>query len=83
MKYIESKKISARKYLLTLEVSEHDLEMLEDIATTYEPFQEYHDKKRNLPIDFELPSCYFTEKYQKWLNKTWISFWKVWEKHDD
>ena len=33
MKYIKSKKISKKKYLLTLEVSDYDLEMLEDLAT--------------------------------------------------
>jgi len=83
MKYIKSKKISKKKYELTLEVSDYDLEMIEDMATTYKPFQEYHNKKNKLDIDFELPLYYFTDKYQKWLNKTWRTFWKLWHKHDE
>jgi len=83
MKYIKSKKISKQKYELTLEVSDHDLEMLEEVALTYEPFQEYQDKKEELGIDFELPECYFTEKFQKWINKTWRTFWKCWKVHDN
>ena len=81
MKYIKSKKLSQKKYELTLEVSEHDMEMFEDLATTYEPFQEYHDNKEN--IDFELPNCYFTDKYNKWLCKVWKTFWMLWHKHDE
>jgi len=83
MKYIKSKKISKQKYELTLEVSEYDIEMFEDLALTYDPFQEYHDNKEKLGPDFELPSTYFTEKYQKWINKTWRTFWKLWKHHDD
>ncbi len=83
MKYIKSKKINPKKYELTLEVSEHDMEMFEDLATTYDPFQEYHDNKENLDPDFELPSCYFTDKYRKWLDKVWRTFWMLWHKHDD
>ena len=83
MRYIKSEKISPKKYLLTIEVSENDLEMLEDISTTYEPFQEYQDNKENLSPDFKLPPTYFTEEYQKWLNKTWRVFWKLWNKHDE
>lgn len=82
MKYIKSKKLSKKRYELTIEVSDHDLEMIEDLATTYDPFQEYHDNKDNLLADFELPSCYFTDKYRKWINKTWRIFWKLWQKHD-
>ena len=83
MKYIKSKKISKQKYLLTLEVSDYDLEMLEDLATTYDPFQEYHDQQDKGIIDMKLPDCYFIDKYRKWLNKTWRTFWKLWKEHDD
>jgi len=82
MKYIKSEKISPKKYKLTLEVTEYDIEMFEDLALTYDPFQEYHDNINNLDPDFELPNTYFTDKYQKWLNKTWRTFWKLWNKHD-
>ena len=81
MKYIKSKKISKQKYLLTLEVSEYDLEMLENFTTTYAPFKLYDDNKEELNFDFS--SCDFNDKYNKWLNKTWRTFWKLWKKHDD
>lgn len=82
MKYIKSKKISPRKYELTLEVSEYDMEMLEDLATTYVPFQLYEDNKKKLHPDFELSQCEFTNKYQKWMMKMWRTFWMLWRKHD-
>lgn len=82
MKYIKSKRVGPKSYELTIQVSDYDLEMVEDLAMTYDPFQEYQDKKETLDYDFELPNLYFTEKYKKWLDKTWRVFWTVWHKHD-
>ena len=81
MKYIKSKKISKKKYLLTLEVSDYDLEMLEDLATTYAPFELYEKHKEE--INFDLSPCHFTDKFSKWTLKTWREFWKLWHKHDE
>lgn len=81
MKYIKSEKISPRKYLLTLEVSDYDLDMLEDIATTYAPFQLYDDHKEN--INFDLSPCEFNDKYRKWIMKMWKAFWMLWKEHDE
>ena len=81
MKYIKSKKISKKKYLLTLEVSEYDMEMMEDLAITYAPFQLYDDHKEEL--SFDLSPCEFNDKFKKWTMKTWRTFWMLWKKHDD
>lgn len=81
MKYIKSKKISAKKYLLTLEVSEYDMEMLEDLATTYAPFKLYDDHRTEL--GFDLSPCEFNDKYRKWTMKMWRIFWMLWRKHND
>lgn len=81
MKYIESKKISPKKYLLTLEVSEYDMEMLEDLATTYSPFKLYDDHKQE--VNFDLSSCEFNDKFRKWTMKMWRTFWMLWNKHDN
>ena len=80
MKYIKSKKISKKKYELTLEVSDYDLEMLEDFATTYAPFELADTHKKDLYFDFS--PCEFNEKYRKWIIKTWKVFWTLWNKHD-
>jgi len=81
MKYIKSKKISKKKYELTLEVSNYDLEMLEDFSTTYAPNEiiEKASKENNFN---EVYSPDYKDKYQKWLIKTWKTFWKVWREHD-
>ena len=80
MKYIKSKKISPKRYELVLEVSEYDLEMFEDLATTYAPFQLYEDHKGD--DNFDLTPCEFNHKYHKWLLKTWKAFWMLWRTHD-
>lgn len=80
MKYLKSKKISPKKYELTLEVSEYDLEMLEDFATTYAPFKLYQDNKEDFEFDFT--PCEYSDKYSKWLLKMWRTFWMLWNKHD-
>ena len=80
MKYIKSKKISPKKYLLTLEVSEYDLNMFEDLATTYAPFKLYDEHREE--ASFDLSPCHFNDKYRKWTMKTWRTFWMLWKKHD-
>jgi len=79
MKYIKSEKISPRKYLLTLEVSDYDLKMLQDMATSYRPFQLYDDHKED--FNFDLSPCEFNNKYGKWALKMWREFWMLWGEH--
>lgn len=81
MKYIKSKKLSKNKYELTIEVTEKDLEMVEDLATTYAPFQLYDDNKTD--IGFDLSPCEFNDKFHKWTIKMWRTFWMLWNKHDN
>jgi len=90
MKYIKSKclqKAKGRKsgkYLLTLEVSDYDLLMLEDFATSYAAFDTSkvnysHFDDQNLPDASILD---FKPKHAKWMLKTWKTFWKLWNKYD-
>jgi len=82
MKYIKSKKISKQKYELTLEVSDYDLNMLEDFATTYAPNELVEEpSESNSFLGIYSPD--YKEKYRKWLLKTWTTFWKLWHNHDD
>ena len=77
MKYIKSEKITKRKYLLTLEVSDYDLEMFEDFATTYAPHEviEEASPKNNWNATY---SPDFKKKYRNWMSKVWSTFWKCW-----
>lgn len=77
MKYIKSEKLKKNKYLLTLEILDRDLEMIENLIFTYAPFQYYQDNKGVLPLDEEYPELQFTKKYDKWLNKIWRELKKV------
>lgn len=81
MKYIKSKKISKQKYELTLEVSEYDMEMFEDFATTYAPFELLEEPSKE--NDFNgVYSPDFKKKYHNWMLKVWRTFWMLWKKHD-
>ena len=83
MRYIKSKQLSKKKYLITLEVTEQDLLNFEDLATTYEPFEEYHKiKDKGIKEIEKLPSDYFTEKYRKWTLKLFKVFCKLWKEYD-
>ena len=62
------------KYLITLEVTDYDIEMFEDLDHTYAPFEKHIEENEQGRI--------FNEKYQKWLNKTWRAFWKLWGLYD-
>jgi hypothetical protein len=92
MKYIKSKLLQKEqgrkkgKYLLTLEVTGYDLEMLEDFATTYAPFQIWEDVKKDKKsmdeFDKLSTNCDYSKKYRNWLLKTWRQFWKgTWNKY--
>lgn len=80
MKFVEGKllqKAKGRKkgkYLITLEVTDYDLEMLEDFSHTYEPYCEAIEHDYVEPLK---------EKYQKWMNKTWRQFWKLLDLYDE
>ncbi len=87
MKFIKSKllqKAKGRKrgkYLITLEVSDYDLDMIEDFATTYAPLE-----KDETPEKYGLDAKFtgdYKDKYKKWLLQTWKQFWKLWNKYDD
>lgn len=81
MKIVKSKilqKAEGRKrgkYLITLEVTDYDIEMFEDLNHTYAPV--VGEKCENCK-DYG-----FNEKYQKWLDKVWRTFWKLWNLYDD
>lgn len=87
MKYLKSKCIQEAKgkkkgkYIITLEVSDYDLEMIEDFATTFAPFVVIEEG--NIKNDFN-PKCStdYKKKYLKWIRKTYHEFWKLWKNHD-
>ena len=86
MKYIKSKCLQEAKgrrrgkYLITLEVSDYDLKMLEDFATTMGPnvLIEAPDEKNNWNGVY---SPDYKEKYRKWILNTYTIFWKLWNKY--
>jgi len=92
MKYIKSKCLQKAegkkkgKYLLTLEVSDYDLEMLECFYQSYSPFQIWDDymHEKISYEDFDNISKYanYNIKYSNWLGNMWHEFWKLWSKHD-
>ena len=76
MKFLSSKLIQKPrrkqygKYRVILEVTDIDIEMLEDLATCY-CTKESKEK------------CELQEEYIKWLKKTYRQFHKLWTKYDD
>ncbi len=69
------------KYLITLEVTDYDIEMFEDLSQTYAPFehkaQDYLEKRGKLHLlDFKKP-------YANWTKKVYYCFWKLWNNYDD
>lgn len=87
MKFIKSKLIQKAegrkigKYEITLSVTDNDLLMLENFATTYAPFEEIEEptKENNWCSKY---SADYKDKYMKWLLKTWKCFWKLWRDYD-
>lgn len=88
MKFIKSKllqKAKGRKkgkYLITLEVTDYDLEMIEDLHHTYAPFEiiEVASEENDWNGKY---SPNFTKKYLIWLDKVWHCFWKLWKYYDE
>lgn len=69
------------KYELTLLVTDTDLEMMEDFATTMAAFEVFQEpcQSNNWEVKF---STNYKPKYQKWLMKLWRCFWKPWNKYE-
>jgi len=92
MKYIKSKCLQKAKgkkkgkYLLTLEVSDYDLDMLENLAVTYAPW-DYSMFEGKLGVDKKtkvgIEVLDMKPKYTKWIDKMWRAFWKLWHEHDE
>lgn len=84
MKVIKTKLIQSAKgrkrgkYHITLEVTDYDLEMFEDLHHTYAPFEiiEEASEKNGWNAKY---SGDFTDKYRRWLDKVWRCFWKLWD----
>jgi len=88
MKVIKSKLIQKAegkktgKYHITLEVSDYDIEMFEDFALTYAPFEEIQEPSAENNWEYKY-SADMKDKYLAWMNKTWRCFWKLWDLYDD
>jgi hypothetical protein len=93
MKLIKSKQIQkaeGRKkgiYEITLQVSDYDIEMLEDLAITYAPF--HHDifNSKKFPYSWikrkvGIEILEYKPQYQRWLLGVWHEFWKLWKHYD-
>lgn len=76
MKFIKSKLLQKSKgrkrgkYLITLEVTDYDLEMLEDLYMT-----DLNWLEKNRPKQFI--------RIQRWTYNLWITFWKLWHLYDE
>lgn len=57
------------KYQILLEVTDGDLEMLEELSTV------------RCAINKDDPQCELEGKYHKWLKQTWSCFWQLWHKY--
>lgn len=87
-KLIERKKYPApSKYQITLEVTDKDIEMFEDFATTYAPFDykkifydENYNEKKAL-VDSSVLD--YKKKYHKWMMETYLCFSELWQKYDE
>ena len=75
MKFVKSEliqKVGMRKrgkYLITLEVTDYDLDRMEDLVTCDLGWLEIHDPKEY-------------NRLMKWSRKMWITFWKLWHIYD-
>ncbi len=92
MKYLKSDKISKNKYELILEVTEHDMLMLEDLHHTLAPFQRYDEliektKSYGKAFDKEIDKIQnyieLSPKFKRFKDKLWKTFWRLWKEHDD
>jgi len=92
MKYIKSKRIQkaeGRKggiYHVTLEVSDYDIVMFEDLHHTYAPFENYDKFNSLIPndtIECDISILDMNKKYRTWLSKCWSCLHKLWRVYDD
>ena len=69
------------KYLINLEVTDYDIEMIEDLAVTMAPFKLIKEPsiKNNFNGEYKAE---FTDKYGKWIHKLWHLFGKMWQIYD-
>ena len=88
MKFLKSKQVQKAKgrkngiYHLTLEVTDYDIEMFENLHHTYDPFEKVGEPTAENDWTGKY-TVEFTKKYQTWLNKTWRCFWKLWSHYDE
>jgi len=64
------------KYLLTLEVTDYDIEMFEDLGNTDAPFEPELERFLEKHNKFHLLA--FNKKYDTWIKKVYHCFWKLW-----
>ena len=57
------------KYQILLEVTDYDLDMLEDLVTV------------RCAIDKDNEKCELEDKYHTWLKRTWKCFWQLWRRY--
>jgi hypothetical protein len=85
MKYIKSKLLQKAvgrkqgKYLITLEVTDYDLNMLEDFATSYAPFEAYKTTNGFGAVY----GADYKPLYSKYMLRMWRTFWKLWHEYDE
>jgi len=87
MKFIKSKCIQKSerkkvgKYEITLLVTDHDINMFEDLVHSYEPFEVLLQPTKNNNFNAKYSPDY-NDKYRKWLNSVWKCFLELWSKYD-
>ena len=69
------------KYLLTLEVTDYDIEMFEDLGNTDAPYDKGLEEFLRKHDKFGLLA--FNKKYKTWIDKTYHCFWKLWNIYGD
>ena len=87
MKLLKTKLIQKPKgrkrgrYHITLEVTDYDIEMFEDLGHTDAPYEKELERFLEKHKKFHLIS--FNKKYKTWYAKVWHCFWKLWNIYDD
>ena len=88
MKFIKSKllqKAKGRKkgkYLITLEVTDYDIEMFEDFTMTYAPYEILEEPSAKNDFNGAYSADYKI-KYRRWIDNVWRQFLKLWKVYDD
>jgi len=68
------------KYLLTLEVTDYDIEMFENLMHTDAPYEKELEQFLRKHNKWGLLSP--NKKYRTWYAKVWHCFWKLWNIYD-